>query len=217
MTTDVVAGILVLAGDAPCGGAAETLVSFAARRPRPLIYAADGGAAHLGRLGLTPDLIIGDNDSLSAALFPDVRRMEFPAEKNFTDGAAALRSLGAACSGRLAMFGALGGRIDHMLCNLAMPGRELDDPTRLTVYDDHCECHYSSGHLEISGAPGDLLSLIPLSPVQGIRLQGLAYPLHGYAGCPGDSRLISNCFCSERAVVDHEGGLLLIIHMRSKQ
>jgi thiamine pyrophosphokinase len=214
MTAQTVAGILVLAGDAPRGRAAKTLVALVASRPRPLLYAADGGAQHLAHLGLTPDLIIGDNDSLSAALFPEVARVEYPTRKDFTDGVAALQALAEACPGPLAMFGALGGRLDHMLGNLSMPWHELDDPTRLTVYDDNCECYYSRGHAEICGAPGDTLSLIPYSPIEGITLSGLAYPLDGYAGDVGDCRMISNQFCGEKAVVDHQGGLLLIIHLR---
>lgn len=216
MRTRSAAGILVLAGAAPSGRAAERLTALAAAGARPLIYAADGGAAHLSRWGLNPDLIVGDNDSLPGGLFPGVERRIFPKQKDFTDGAAALRLLGQAVAGPLAMFGALGGRPDHLLGNISMPLRELDDPARLTVYEDDCELHYSRGYAELHGAPGDTLSLIPLTAAAKLSLSGLAYPLRDYDAEPGDTRLISNQFSGHTAIIEHQGGLLLIIHIRSR-
>lgn len=208
------AAILILAGDRPQGQARRLLAEIAAGQPRPYIIAADGGAAYLAEQGIQPDLIIGDGDSIPPGLFPQTPRQQLPTAKNFTDGEAAFAQLFASCpSGRIAVFAALGGRLDHLLANLWLPLQWPEQAPRLTLFSDAGEAVYSSGHAVISGCPGDTLSIIPVSAaVRGISLSGLAYPLQDYDLPAGSSRCVSNVLLGEQAVVEHREGLALIIH-----
>src|SRR3954451_6681075 len=91
-----------------------------------LVIAADGGARHAQRLGVTLDLWVGDGDSLGedalaelvAAGVPVERS---PADKDQTDLELAVDAALARRSVGLVIVGALGGeRVDHALGNVAL-------------------------------------------------------------------------------------------------
>lgn len=204
--------IIVLAGDPPRRLAAACLRELAAR-PGALLIAADGGADALDGLGLTPDVIVGDNDSITTARFASVPRHVYPARKNFTDGEAAFCLAAERCpTGAVHVFGACGGRIDHFLANLALPLFAVNEPARVVLHGDDFHAYYSNGLCELRGAVGDTVSLFPLTAVPGIWLYGFEYPLYGYDAALGDSRTLCNVLAQEHATVRHAGGWLLAIH-----
>ena len=88
-------------------------------RPEPgdLLIAADAGLLHLERLGLAPDLALGDFDSLGYV--PEAPQVEVcPVRKDDTDTMTGLRlGLGRGCR-EFVIVGALGGRLDHTVANL---------------------------------------------------------------------------------------------------
>lgn len=214
MKDSVFTAVLALAGDPPRGLARDKLVELAGHSPRPYIVAADGGAAYLAECGIQPEVIIGDGDSTPPGLFAAVPRQALPTAKNFTDGEAAFAYLFAHCQqGRIAVFGALGGRLDHLLANIFLPLQWQEQAPRLTVFADDGEAVYSLGHAKISGVPGDTLSIIPISAeVEGITLTHLAYGLNDYDLYSGSSRCVSNVMLGSQAIIDHRQGLALIIH-----
>lgn len=80
------------------------------------VLAADGGLTHLEALGICPDGVIGDFDSLG---YVPKDAQVFPVEKDDTDSMLALRKgLELGCR-RFVLYGALDGpRLDHTLANL---------------------------------------------------------------------------------------------------
>lgn len=103
----------------------KTGAEIAAQCNDSLCIAADGGLKLMQALGIVPDLIIGDMDSLEEdslleryAADRTVRVKRLPVEKDDTDMLAAIREgLHAGC-GFFELYGALGGRIDHTLANI---------------------------------------------------------------------------------------------------
>src|SRR5687768_15193697 len=90
-----------------------------------LLIAADGGALALLRAGLLPRLVIGDMDSLDAASLAElaergVELRRYPREKDETDLELALLHAAAAGATAIDILGALGGRWDHTLANVAL-------------------------------------------------------------------------------------------------
>jgi thiamine pyrophosphokinase len=208
-----IAAVLILAGDPPEGFAQEKLLELACRRPRPYIAAADGGALYLDALGIAPDIIIGDGDSLPKTLYPRVQRQSYPAAKDFTDGEAAYAYVLAQVTGKIAVFSAFGGRVDHYLANIFFPLHWEKAAERFLLIGNDCEAIYSRGYVEIQGKKGDLLSILPLTPqVKGITLSGVVYGLENYDLVVGSSRCVSNVLAGPLATVRHEKGLALIIH-----
>jgi len=89
------------------------------------VIAADGGTAHLHRLNWRPDLVIGDLDSLSAALHEwlvagHVPIQQFPTAKDETDLELALVYAATHFSDDIMLFGVLGGRLDQTLANIML-------------------------------------------------------------------------------------------------
>jgi thiamine pyrophosphokinase len=70
---------------------------------------------------------------------------------------------------------------------------------------------------DISGHPGDTISLIPLNgDALGITTEGLAYPLKDEGLTSGSVRGISNMLEKSSAHVKLLNGLLLVVHTPGK-
>ena len=100
-----------------------------------LYLCADAGVRLAQALGIVPDRIMGDFDSLGDV--PAGENVEaFSPEKDDTDILLAAKyALSAGCS-RLIFYGALGGRLDHMVANLQML-RFLADRNAQGILVDH--------------------------------------------------------------------------------
>lgn len=188
-----------------------------AAAPDALIIAADGGAQVAQYFGLKPDIVIGDMDSITVTALeslPDSEIIRHPEAKDETDLELAL--VLAAERGALWMriIGALGGRLDQLISNvylLALPtltGRDV----RISAGDQEAWLAHP-GTTRVHGAPGDTLSLIPLSGVvRGVRTEHLLYPLNGEDLFFGPARGVSNQLAGDMATVHFTGGVLLVVH-----
>ena len=84
-------------------------------REDDFLMAADGGYAHLEKLGLTPDGVLGDFDSLGYV--PRDAKV-FPVEKDDTDAMLAVRQGLELGYQRFVIYGGLDGpRLDHTVAN----------------------------------------------------------------------------------------------------
>ncbi len=147
------------------------------------LICADGGARIALALGLTPDVVVGDLDSLDEAALARLkatgcRLVVYPAAKDWTDLELALKLAVQEVATEIVILGALGGRLDQELANillLLLP--ELQDiSTRIA--DDRQEMFVARDEAEIAGQSGDVVSLIPLGgDAEGIVTEGLARSL----------------------------------------
>ena len=87
--------------------------------PGDYVIAADRGYDSLMAYGVTPDLVVGDFDSLGyTPQHPNVTQL--PAEKDDTDMVFALRRGLELGYRRFVLLGGLGGRLEHTLGNLQL-------------------------------------------------------------------------------------------------
>ena len=146
----------------------------------PYLIAVDGGLNHCHKLGLKPDLIIGDLDSAQKkviALFEDVPKQVFPADKDKTDLELAMEYALEQGATRLTVFAALGGRIDHTLVNIHLLSRY---PGKLFFETEDELLFVIDRSVELPCFPGQTLSLLPLNgPTTGVTTQGLKWELSG--------------------------------------
>ena len=78
-----------------------------------IVICADGGIRHAERLGIIPDVVIGDHDSAERPYPDTVTHFEYPPEKDATDTNLCLDyAMGQGCRDIL-ILGGLGGRLDH--------------------------------------------------------------------------------------------------------
>ncbi len=183
-----------------------------------LVVAADGGSRHAAAMDLAVDVLIGDLDSLGgpdgAGRFASAARHEAPAEKDEIDLELALLFAVRHGAEHIAVLGALGGRLDMTLANVLLLAHPGLSGVRIELWHGAQTAWLirpPGGTL--GGRPGDLLSLIPLGGhAEGVRTEGLAYPLDGERLAFGPSRGLSNELVARQARVRLAAGLLLAIH-----
>ena len=184
------------------------------------IICADGGARHALELGLTPNLVIGDMDSIDKQQWQKLKNAGvpielFPRDKNETDLELALDRAIELEPKVLLIIGALGGRLDQTFGNTALLSDARLSAVDVRLDDGVEEIFFCRDQEEVRGRSGDIVSLIPWgNPVQGVQTQGLKWQLHSETLFPERTRGISNEMTSEVASVKIESGLLLVIHRR---
>ena len=195
------------------------------------ILAADGGTHNALALGYTPNLIIGDLDSISdeergkLALSSvegmkeaGVQVIQFPRDKNETDLELAIQHAAEMQPEQIVIVGALGGRLDQTLGNIALLSDFRLSTLDLRLDDGVEEIYFCRDQAEVHGRSGELVSLIPWGvPVEGVRTDGLRWPLSDETLYPDKTRGISNELLGEQATVRIRSGLLLVVHRRATQ
>ena len=188
--------------------------------PGDFLVAVDGGLRHLKRLGLKPDLLIGDLDSVDAAELAkivdagiEVRR--FPPAKDQTDLELALEYALKNDYAQIVIAYPFGDRVDHTLGNLNLLTRPDLAGKTLSLDDGQVEARLLDESASLPSQPGDLVSLIPWgSPVEGISTKGLEYPLTNETLAPWQTRGISNVALTNLIEIDFVSGRLLMIRTK---
>lgn len=184
------------------------------------IICADGGAAHLRRLGILPDVILGDLDSINREdrEYFDARNVRFetfPPQKDDTDTALATELALTMNPTAITYLAATGSRLDHTLANIGLLIKGLEAGVDVKIVNAKNDIRLMNRALEISGTPGDTLSILPMTEtVEGICLEGLEYPLQNATLYLGSTRGISNVFVKPVARISIKSGLLLVIKAR---
>ncbi len=186
-------------------------------RSDDLIIAADGGTRHALAAGVTPHVVIGDLDSLSADEQARVeaassRTVRFSPRKDETDLELALLHAAREGATEIIILAALGGRLDQTIANvllLSLPElRELD----VRIVEGAQEAFLIHSEALIEGRPGDTVSLIPLGgDAVGVTAEGLEWPLHKDCLRFGPARGVSNVLMAEQARVRVRRGMLLCV------
>lgn len=184
-------------------------------RPRPgdLQIAADAGLRLCRELGRTPDLVLGDFDSMDVSEAP-ADALRVPVEKDDTDTGLALREgLRRGCR-EFFIYGGTGGRrLDHTLANLQSLAFLRENGARGWLYDrDFVYTVIKNETLTLRReVDWGLVSLFALGDrARGVTLTGLQYPLdHAELTCAFPLG-VSNHFAEERAAVTVEDGLILV-------
>ncbi|MFS1663951.1 thiamine diphosphokinase [Streptococcus sp. zg-JUN1979] len=136
----------------------------------------DGGAMYLFKQGLPLDLAIGDFDSVSAEDLSHLRQaakelIKVPREKDDTDTELAVKTIFKRYpKAHVTLFGALGGRLDHLLGNIFLPSHPTIAPfmEQLTI----CDCQN-----KITFLPGGQQTLSPDN-----RMAYIAFLVEGGSG-----------------------------------
>lgn len=183
-------------------------------RSTDLVIAADGGLRHLSQLGIMPDIILGDFDSLGYT--PEGAQVH-PVEKDDTDSMLALRhGLARGCR-RFLLYGSLDGpRLDHTIANLqsllflAKHGTE-----GFLVGTRYVAAVLTNGSFAFPETATGILSVFCLDgTADGVTLSGLKYPLEDGQLCSSFPLGVSNHFIGRPATVRVTNGSLILLYDR---
>ncbi|HPJ03753.1 MAG TPA: thiamine diphosphokinase [Candidatus Limiplasma sp.] len=179
------------------------------------VIAVDGGFSAAVASGITPDLLVGDFDSL-AQIPGDIPVKAFPPEKDQTDMALALEEGMARgyCSFRF--YGAGGGREDHTYANLQLlSSAARRGCTCQMVCPEYDVYALTNGSLRLPlQTAGKIVSVFSHGDkAEGVTLEGLKYPLKD-ATLTCDMPLgVSNETTGENPMITVQNGTLLIYVM----
>ena len=176
-----------------------------------LIIAADGGFVHTQKLGITPDIILGDFDSLGYT--PD-RANVFPVEKDDTDAMLAVRRGLQLGYRKFVLYGSLDGpRLDHTVANFQTLQFLADrDAAGYLVGSGQLVTVVKNGSLTFpAGMEGTISVFCMGKDAEGVTLEGLYYPLENGTLTAGFPLGVSNHFTGAEAAITVRNGSLLVV------
>lgn len=179
-----------------------------------LVIAADGGLDTLTSLGISPDIFLGDMDSVNTDFNGETIR--FPVKKDETD------SFLAYCEGAkrgysdFVIFGGTGGREDHTFANLSLLlyAKEHGHTMRL-VGKKNESFVIKNETVTLSGKEGLHFSAFAFGGIaEGVCINGLEYSADNITLTPEFPLAVSNRFIGSDATVSVRDGALLIMTER---
>ena len=182
--------------------------------PEDYVIAADGGLQHTQALGIEPQEILGDFDSLG--YIPQDARV-FPVEKDDTDAMLAARRGLALGFREFLYYGSLDGkRLDHTVANYQTLQYLADHGARgYLVGQDFLATVVKKGRIFFPEGTEGLISVFCLgADALGVSLRGLYYPLEGGTLTAGFPLGVSNHFTGAPAEISVEAGSLLVMWER---
>ena len=192
-----------------CAGGFDSLAEPIGERD--YLIAADGGLAHLERLGLKPDAIIGDFDSLGR--IPEGAKV-FPVEKDDTDSMLAIRHGLEQGYRRFLIYGGMDGpRVDHTMANFqALQFLANQGAQGFLVGLNQTVTVVKNGTVRFDAAAQGNVSVFCMgADARGIHIRGLQYGMADGVLDAGFPLGVSNHFIGKKSEISVKSGSLLVI------
>ncbi len=179
------------------------------------IIVCDGGLKHCKGLEMTPDLILGDFDSVDIKLlesFKDLSKIvKYPKDKDFTDGELGVQKAIEIGNDVIILGGfSYQGRIDHVFSNVFMMKAFNEKGIKSKMVSENSEVYYLTDEIEIESRK-EFVSLIPISEeVEVKKSYGLKYDLTEQCFSFGSSRSLSNEAINEKIYISLKKGKALV-------
>ena len=204
---------MALKGNCYVIGAGEMYQNRPFPLPGDFVIAVDGGYAHLQRMGLEADLLIGDFDSLpEVPLHPHV--ISLCREKDDTDMLAALREGLKQGYRKFYLFGGTGKRMDHTLANLQALAMLVQEGAYGVLFGEQESLMViGPGTAKFSAEAKGYVSVFAFSQkAVGVSEQGLKYTLDKVELFNTFPLGVSNEFIGQDSRISLEKGMLLVVY-----
>lgn len=173
----------------------------------------DGGVKHLQNLNIVPDLLIGDFDSIEDLnTFGTIEKITLDSDKDFTDGERAVNYVIENNFDKVYIFGAIGGRFDHVLSNIFILDKLLEAAIQGIVVDEKNIIYLIDHKINIQPDGMDYFSIIPLTEkITNVQIIGARYEVHGETFHRASSYGVSNEFIDQEVTISFDQGKALVI------
>ena len=177
-----------------------------------LIIAADGGYANALNMGITPDIILGDFDSLG--YIPQGKEIiKHPVNKDDTDTLLAVKiglERGYNC---FYIYGGIGGRTDHTLANIqALAFIAENGGKGYLIGDNECISVIRDSFIRFKAEAKGTVSVFSLSEnAKGVTITGLHYPLKEYCLNSSYPLGVSNAFIGVSSCIEVKKGTVCVV------
>jgi len=203
-------GLLICNGEVPSKALARQL-----SRDADIVVAADGGANVARVLGIRPDVIIGDLDSITRmtkkfyARGTAVQFIRVTRQDN-TDIEKALDFLLEQKVKRVTIIAATGNRLDHTLGNLSVIWNYTKN-IEIAIVGEGFVALPVTKRQRFVARKGTTVSLVPFGTCSGITLKGLFYPLSNARMKVGEIGVSNVVAKSPFSVEVRRGKMLMIV------
>ncbi|WP_251549110.1 thiamine diphosphokinase [Neobacillus muris] len=204
------------------GGPADRLPELSDYHEQNTVWAGvDRGVFHLLEKNITPLIAFGDFDSVSTQELEYIENKvsklkRFKPEKNETDMELALNWAMEQNPEIIRVFGATGGRLDHLLANVQLLVEPLKKQCQAEVLLIDCN------NIVFLKGPGTYsvqkidqikyISFVPLTlNIYNLTLEGFKYPLKNRHISLGSTLCISNELISDYGTFSFSEGILIVI------
>lgn len=195
-------------------GAGEFNISAWNKQEEDYLIAADGGYEYLREMGISPDMLIGDMDSVEHDYRnKEVKVKKLPVEKDDTDMLAAIKEGLALGCREFVIYGALGGeRIDHSLANIQCLLYLHHHGAKGILYGSHDRIELlCNGRVSYPASMKGIISVFAFGKdAMGVTEQGLRYSLQGATVKVEFPIGTSNEFIGQESMIEVKEGMLLI-------
>ena len=140
------------------------------------IYCTDGSYNYLKTLGIKPDVITGDFDSINITTFPADTEIIITPDQNYTDFEKVLQIIVDQKFNSVDVFGASGKQQDHFLGNLNA-AYKFKSQLAIQFFDNYSTYYFLNNTAKIKTKIKQKVSLVPFPIADGIITEGLMYPL----------------------------------------
>ena len=191
------------------------------------IVAVDKGLEYVTSLGIEVDYVVGDFDTVNKDIITNYKEsndisnratiIEFQPEKDLTDTHIAVKLAIDKGADSIVIFGATGGRIDHLLANIALLSIALDNGIKAEIIDNNNKIYLIDKGIKLvrDRLFGRYVSLLAYYyDVKGLTLKGFKYPLSNHRLLKDDSLGISNEVVEDIAYIEVGEGRLIVVESK---
>src|SRR5699024_2414318 len=182
------------------------------------VICADGGANHLINIGINPDLVVGDLDSIDENTLKNLKETnveinKFTKEKDYTDTELAIKYLMDKKVDKIILVGVTGSRFDHTLANIFLLRRLLEKGIEGQILSHKNTIYITDKKFVLEKEEGYFVSIIPLNDEGAVvTLKGFKYETDKEKFYFSSTYGISNKIIEKRGIIEiHKGTCLVIV------
>jgi thiamine pyrophosphokinase len=191
----------------------KNIITFFQKNGYDTVICADGGANSANKLGLIPDYIIGDLDSVDKNVLNKYRtksKIIYIKRQNDTDVEKCLKFAVKNKYTDALLVGVTGNRLDHTYCNLGIVIKFFNQ-INISIVAENSYLKAYKGRLELETFKGETVSLYGFDRKTKISSRGLKYPLKNTALPFGEKESTSNIATSNSLQLTISNGIIFVI------
>ena len=178
------------------------------------VIACDLGYEHALKMGIKPDIMVSDFDSLDRSKFPadEIPLLEYPVRKDDSDTMLAIKHALKGGFDHIIISCALGGRLDHTIANIQSMAYVAEHGGVCEIISDKEYLRtFTGGELSLEKREGFSLSLFSITDrCTGVSISGSAYDCENVTLTNSFPLGISNYWKEERVTIRMSEGIMLI-------
>lgn len=193
------------------------------RQKNDIIVAADAGLRVLDELDISPDLILGDFDSLEKEILEKYSKTieisRYKSEKDFSDTELAVEICKSKGFNNITILGCFGGRMDHSLANINLLYKYHKEDIYIRLVDKFNRLYLiaKSSTVYKKDMWGKYLSVFPMGgAVNNFSISGVKYPLKNVVldKYENPSLTISNEILDKECNIEFDNGVILVVESK---